>query len=112
MSHAKLPLPASLAQRYPVLIVVNAQENPDSIVIRSAEAVAQALQQHGLGVTRVSSLEDAEIAFRANPAYCCVILGWGACEGNLPQAMSLIQLIRQRTAQLPIMLGMSQAHHS
>lgn len=112
MSHAKLPLPASLAQRYPVLIVVNAQQNPDSIVIRSAEAVAQALQQHGLGVTRVSSLEDAEIAFRANPAYCCVILGWGACEGNLPQAMSLIQLIRQRTAQLPIMLGMSQAHHS
>lgn len=36
----------------------------------------------------------------------------GACEANPSQAFSLIQLIRQRTAQLPIMLGMSQAHHS
>lgn len=77
MTQAKVPLPAFLAQRYPVLIVVNTQQQPDSIVLRSAEAVAQALQQHGLDVERVSSLSDAEIAFRANPAYCCVILGWG-----------------------------------
>ena len=112
MSHAKVPLPASLAQRYPVLIVVNTLEHPDSIVLRSAEEVGRALQQHGLEVERVSSLDDAEIAFRADPAYCCVILGWGLCEENLPLALHLIRLIRQRTAQLPIMLGMSQAHQS
>ncbi|RJG10870.1 arginine decarboxylase [Pseudomonas cavernicola] len=112
MSHSQTPLPASLAQRYPVLIVVNTKGYEDSIVFRSAQEVGQALQVHDLDVELVSSLEDAEIAFRADPAYCCVILGWGLCESNLQQAMQLIQLIRRRTAQLPIMLGMSQAHQS
>lgn len=112
MSHSKVPLPAAMAQRYPVLIVVNTQENPDSIVLRSAEAVGVALRQHGLDVVRVSSLDDAEIAFRADPSYCCVILGWGLCEENLPLALNLLQLIRRRTAQLPIMLGMSHLHQS
>jgi arginine/lysine/ornithine decarboxylase len=112
MSYSKVPLPAAMAKRYPVLIVVNTQENPDSIVLRSAEAVGQALQQHGLEIQRVSSLDDAEIAFRADPSYCCVILGWGLCEENLALALNLLQLIRRRTAQLPILLGMSHLHQS
>ena len=112
MSYSKVPLPAAMARRYPVLIVVNTQENPDSIVLRSAEAVGQALQQHGLEIQRVSSLDDAEIAFRADPSYCCVILGWGLCEENLALALNLLQLIRRRTAQLPILLGMSHLHQS
>ncbi|MGH8435543.1 MAG: Orn/Lys/Arg decarboxylase N-terminal domain-containing protein [Pseudomonas sp.] len=112
MSLSKVPLPASLAQRYPVLIVVNTQEHPGSIVYRSAQEVGQVLQEHGLDVELVGSLEDAEIAMRADPAYCCVILGWGLCEANLAQAQQLIRLIRRRTAQLPIILGMSQEHQS
>jgi arginine decarboxylase len=112
MSLSKAPLPAAMAQRYPVLTVVNTQENPDSFVLRSAAEVGLALRQLGLDVVRVSSLDDAEIAFRADPAYCCVILGWGLCEENLPLALNLLQLIRRRTAQLPILLGMSHLHQS
>jgi arginine decarboxylase len=112
MSHAKAPLPASLAQRYPVLIALNHQEHPGSIVFRSAEDVGQVLRKHGLDVELVGSLEDAEIAMRADPSYCCVILGWGLCEANLAQAQQMIQLIRRRTTQLPIILGMSQEHQS
>jgi arginine decarboxylase len=112
MSHAKAPLPVDLAQRYPVLLVVNTREHPDSIVLRSAEAVGKTLQARGIAVERVSSLDDAEVAFRADPSYSCVILGWGLCEENVSLALSLIELIRRRTAQLPIMLGMSQLHQS
>lgn len=110
MSHSHTPLPPLLAQRYPVLIVVNTQVREDSIVVRSARAVGEALQDLDLGVTVVGSLDDAQIAFRADPAYCCVIIGWGLCEQDLDKARQLLGLIRRRTAQLPIMLAMSQAH--
>ena len=110
MSHSQTPLPPSLAQRYPVLIVASTQGHEDSIILSSAQAVMRALQAHDLEVELASSLGDAEIAFHANPAYCCVILAWGLCEQDLDKARQVIRLIRQRTAQLPIMLGMSQAH--
>lgn len=112
MRHSQTPLPPSLAQRYPVLIVANVHGHEDSIVFHSAQAVMRALDAHELGVELVGSLEDAEIAFQANPAYSCVILGWGLCEQDLDLAMKVIRLIRRRTAQLPIMLGMSKAHQS
>jgi len=112
MPHSHTALPASLAQRYPVLIVLSTRGVEDSIVIHSAQAIGQALQAHEIEVEVVGSLEDAEIAFRADPAYSCVILGWGLCEHDLDKALQVIRLIRRRTAQLPIMLGMSQVHQS
>lgn len=112
MSHTQTPLPPSLAQRFPVLVVVgNHGLEADSLLGRCARAVGQALRSHDLGVELVASLEDAEIAFSAQPAFSCVILGWGPCEQNLDKAQQVIRLIRRRTAQLPIMLGMSKAHH-
>ncbi|MCM2318233.1 MAG: arginine decarboxylase [Pseudomonas sp.] len=110
MSHSPTPLPPSLAQRYPVLIVASTLGQEGSIVTHSAQDVVRALHDHELDVELTASLADAEIAFRAGPAYSCVILGWGLCEQDLDKALQVIRLIRQRTAQLPIMLGMSQAH--
>ncbi|MCC6077413.1 Orn/Lys/Arg decarboxylase N-terminal domain-containing protein [Pseudomonas sp. GCM10022188] len=111
MSHSQTPLPPSLAQRYPVLVVVDTHGlELDSFLTHSAQAVGQALRAHALEVELVGSLADAEIAFRADPAYCCVIIGWGLCEQDLDKALQVIRLIRRRTAQLPIMLGMSQHH--
>ncbi|MBD7977172.1 Orn/Lys/Arg decarboxylase N-terminal domain-containing protein [Serpens gallinarum] len=107
MSHS---LPPALAQRYPVLIVAETQGHEHSVVFTSAQAVMRALDDHDLPVELVGSLDDAEVAFHANPAYCCVILGWGLCEQDLDQARQVIRLIRRRTAQLPILLGMTQAH--
>ncbi|HWV08700.1 MAG TPA: Orn/Lys/Arg decarboxylase N-terminal domain-containing protein, partial [Pseudomonas sp.] len=111
MSRSQTSLPASLAQRYPVLIVVNTKGYEDSVIARSAREIGLALQAHDLDVEVAGSLEDAEVAFSADPAYCCVIIGWGLCADDLEHAQRLIQLIRRRTARLPIMLGMSQAHH-
>lgn len=112
MSHSQTPLPPSLAQRYPVLIVASAMGQEGGIVIHSAQDVVRALHAHELDVELAGSLVDAEIAFRAGPAYSCVILGWGLCEHDLDKALQVIRLIRRRTAQLPIMLAMSQAHQS
>ncbi|MNQ14659.1 Biodegradative arginine decarboxylase [compost metagenome] len=112
MPHSHTALPASMAQRYPVLIVLSTRGVEDSIVTHSAQAIGQALRVHEIEVKLVGSLEDAEIAFRADPAYSCVILGWGLCEHDLDKALQVIRLIRRRTAQLPIMLGMSQVHQS
>lgn len=112
MSHSQTPLPAALAQRYPVLVAAPFQGHEDSYVTQSARAVAQALDAHDMAVQVVGALDDVETAFRADPAFSCVILGWGLCEQDLERALRIIRLIRRRTAQLPVMLGMSQAHQS
>ena len=112
MSHSQTRLPVDLAQRFPVLIVADTQAHQNSIILRSAQAIAAALHEHELAVELVGSLEEAQIAVSANSSYCCAIIGWGLCENDQEQALQLIQLIRRRTAQLPIMLGMSRAHQS
>ncbi|SDH12300.1 arginine decarboxylase [Pseudomonas benzenivorans] len=112
MPYSPTALPLSLAQRFPVLIVLDIRGSEDSIVTHRAQEIGRALQAHEIEVEMVGSLEDAEIAFRADPAYSCVILGWGLCEHDLDKALQVIRLIRRRTAQLPIILGMSQAHQS
>jgi lysine decarboxylase/arginine decarboxylase len=112
MSHSQTRLPVDLAQRFPVLIVANTREHNDSVILRSVQAIAAALHEHELEVQLVGSLQEAEIAVCANSAYCCAIIGWGLCENDQDHALQLIQLIRRRTAQLPIMLGMSRAHQS
>ena len=110
MSRSPTSLPPVLAQRYPVLIVASARGHEEDVILHSAQGVMQALQEHDLAVELVTSLDDAQIAVQANPAYCCVILGWGLCEQDLDKAQQVIRLIRRRTAQLPILLGMTQAH--
>lgn len=112
MSRSQTRLPEYMAQHYPVLIVVNAEDSSDSIVVRSARAIGAALHDHDLEVELVGSLEEAEIAVSANSAYSCAIIDWGLCSDNADMALQLIQLIRRRTAQMPIMLAMSQAHQS
>lgn len=110
MSRSPTSLPPVLAQRYPVLIVASAHGHDEDAILHSAQGVVQALHDHELAVELVSALDDAQIAVQANPAYCCVILGWGLCEQDLDKAQQVIGLIRRRAAQLPILLGMTQAH--
>jgi len=112
MSCSQTHLPSSLAQRYPVLIVANALETDDSMLVRSVQSIASVLREHDVAVEWVRSLDEAEMAIKANSTYCCAIIGWGLCERAPGQALKLIQLTRRRTAHLPIMLGMSQAHRS
>jgi DNA-binding response OmpR family regulator len=112
MSHSQTKLPANLARRYPVLIVANALEADDNILVRNVQSIAAALHEHDVEVEWVRSLDEAEIAIKANSTYCCAIIGWGLCERAPDQGLQLIQLMRRRTAHLPIMLGMTQAHQS
>ncbi len=103
-------LPPDLAQRFAVLIVVNTKGHENSITMRSLQAIAACLHASELEVELVASLDEGEIALSASAAYCCAIIGWGLCENSQDQALQLIQLIRQRAAQMPIMLGMSREH--
>lgn len=111
MSRSPTPLPPALARRYPVLIVASARGHEEDVILHSAEGVMRALEDHDLAVELAGSLDDAQIALLSNPAYCCVILGWGLCEQDLDKAQRVVGLIRRRTAQLPLLLGMTQAHH-
>lgn len=111
MSRSQTPLPPALARRYPVLIVASARGHEEDVILHSAEGVMRALEDHDLAVELAGSLDDAQIALLSNPAYCCVILGWGLCEQDLHKAQQVVRLIRRRTAQLPLLLGMTQAHH-
>ncbi|EIK97130.1 response regulator receiver domain-containing protein [Pseudomonas sp. M47T1] len=109
MSHSPTPLPIDMSQQYPVLIVIKEQAQNDNIISRSAHAIVTALQHHDLEVELANSLEEAHIAVLANPAYSCVIIGWGLCEDAQEQALDLVRLIRRRTAGLPIILAMRKA---
>ncbi|RRV04588.1 arginine decarboxylase [Pseudomonas sp. v388] len=110
MSHSQTRLPQELAQRFPVLIVADTRQHQGSIILRSVEAIADVLREHELSVQLADSLREAQIAVTANPAWCCVIVGWGLCEDNQDEALQLIRLIRRRMARVPLMLGMSEAH--
>ncbi|WP_397453601.1 Orn/Lys/Arg decarboxylase N-terminal domain-containing protein [Pseudomonas sp. NA-150] len=112
MSRSQTRFPNDMVPRFPVLIVVNAKLHDDSIIVRNARAIAAELHQHELEVDIVGSLDEAEIAVSANAAYSCVIIGWGLCEKAPEQALQLIQSIRRRAAQLPILLGMNSENQS
>ncbi len=48
MSRSQTRLPADMVQRFPVLIVIDAKAHDDSIIVRSAHAIAEALHEHEL----------------------------------------------------------------
>lgn len=102
------PLPADMANEFPVLVVAHAE--PGTAVGRSAQAIGDSLREQDMRIVVAGSLEDGEIAVSADPAYSCMVLGWGLCAADHDAALSLIRLVQQRTTGLPILLMMSQAN--
>ncbi|MGD9021412.1 MAG: Orn/Lys/Arg decarboxylase N-terminal domain-containing protein [Lysobacterales bacterium] len=104
------PLPADLAQRFPVLVVAGAAA--DNAISRGADAIADALKEHDISVVFASSLEDGEISLSSDPGFSCVVLSWGLCAENLEQALAIIKLVDRRCGGLPIMLAMNKINRS
>jgi len=100
--------PSELTHGFPVLVI--ADMHADSAVARSASAIAEALKEHGLRIVPAHSLEEGESALISDPAYSCVILGWGLCQAAPEKALAIISLVRRRSAGMPIMLGMQKIH--
>ncbi len=110
MTSANLQLPAELAERFPVLVIAGVAS--DTAVARSAEAIRDALEADGFPVFMVPSLDDGKTAISADPSYSCIIMAWGLCKADPEKALQIIKLARRRTAGLPILLSMSEAHRS
>ena len=110
MTFSNTPLPAELSERFPVLVIAGVAS--DTAVARSAEAIRDALEADGFPVFMVPSLDDGETAISADPSYSCLIMAWGLCKADPEKALEIIKLARRRTARLPILLSMSEAHRS
>ena len=104
------PLPSSLAKCFPVLVI--ARVDSDTAVARSAGEIRAVLEADDLRVILASSLEDGETAISADPSFSCIILAWALCKETPKQALSIIQLVRRRTAGVPVLLSMSKASRS
>ena len=110
MAFTKNPLPHSLAQRFPVLVI--AEVGSDTAVAHSAGEIRAALEARDIQVILAPSLEDGETVISADPAFSCIILAWGLCESAPEEALRVIKLARRRTAGVPILLTMSKATRS
>jgi arginine decarboxylase len=110
MTLKNYPMPADLAQSFPVLVVAPA--GADDAVSRGAREIAECLNDHDMEIVVAHSLEDGQAAFSASPAYACVVLSWGLCSQATEDALALIRLVERRTHGLPILLMMSKAERS
>lgn len=110
MSSKATEMPLELAEQFPVLIM--APIAADTAVARSAKAIAERLEDNGMQVFMVPALDDGETAVGSDPALSCIIMSWGLCQNDPEQALRIIDLVRRRTAGLPIMLAMQRAHRS
>ena len=110
MTAANTKFPNDLVQAFPVLVIASTAD--DAAVARSGAAIRKTLEDNGLPVFIVPSLDDGETAFLSDPGYSCMILAWGLCQECPEKAMELIRLARRRTSGLPIMIAMSRMHRS
>lgn len=111
MSFEKYPLPADMAEAFPVLAV--APTTTDDSVSRSAREIGQCLRDHyDMEIVVATSLADGEVAFSASPAFSCLLLSWRMCSDAMDDALALLKLVQRRTRGLPVLLMMSKAHRS
>ncbi|GAA5189221.1 Orn/Lys/Arg decarboxylase N-terminal domain-containing protein [Ferrimonas gelatinilytica] len=100
------PLPPALARTFPVLIIADTEEN--TAIERSAKAIKDALEENDIHLVVCRTLNDGEIAISSEPAYSCVVIGWGLCQGDQDRALALIALIQDRCEGLPVLLSASK----
>ncbi|QEY73497.1 Orn/Lys/Arg decarboxylase N-terminal domain-containing protein [Pseudomonas denitrificans (nom. rej.)] len=86
-----------------VLMVHEGLEQPTSAG-RAARALVQDLQRRGVTVLLAASANDACAVIESNPALQCLLLNWELPGG----ALSVLQTLRQRHAQLPAFLMASR----
>ncbi len=110
MRHEQIPMPASLASQFEVLIVSDTI-GADSTVARSVEEIVAVLEGLGRPVVVSPTLDDADAAVSSHRGLACVVIEWALAaesEDTLQQTQQLLENSRRQTASLPVLLGASR----
>ena len=105
MGLSNTSLPHEIARSFPVLVVAEIVDNRAEA--RSAHLIEQCLLKKDLQVVQATSLFDADTAVASDAGFSCVVLSWGLCAKDLANGLRVVDLIRRRTAGLPILLAMT-----
>jgi ornithine decarboxylase len=92
----------NFVQRFTFLFSAPTFEAEDLEGMRVAEIIA-AIQRMGFQVIRAPRIEDAEMAVQTDAAIGCLAVDWGK-KGLEGKAASLINLMRRRGLEMPIVL--------
>jgi ornithine decarboxylase len=92
----------NFVQRFTFLFSAPTFEAEDLEGLRVAEIIA-AIQRMGFQVIRARRIEDAEMAVQTDAAIGCLVVDWGK-KGLEGKAASLINLMRRRGLEMPIVL--------
>ena len=92
----------NFVQRFTFLFSAPTFEAEDLEGLRVAEIIS-AIQRMGFQVIRARRIEDAEMAVQTDAAIGCLVVDWGK-KGLEGKAASLINLMRRRGLEMPIVL--------
>jgi len=92
----------NFAQRFTFLFAAPTFESEDLEGLRIQQIIA-AIQRLGFQVVRAPRIEDAELAVQTDAAIGCLVVDWGK-KGLEGKAASLINLMRRRGLEMPIVL--------
>jgi len=92
----------NFGRRFTFLFSAPTFEAEDLEGMRVAEIIA-AIQRMGFQVIRAPRIEDAEMAVQTDAAIGCLVVDWGK-KGLEGKAASLINLMRRRGLEMPIVL--------
>jgi len=110
MSGTTVALPPEMAAAFPILVI--AELATGSAEARSAQAIGDRLRARDLQIVTATSLSDGETAVASDAGFSCAVLSWGLCAADLDQGLRVIELVRRRTAGLPILLAMTREDRS
>jgi ornithine decarboxylase/arginine decarboxylase len=92
----------NFSQRFTFLFSAPTFESEDLEGLRVQQIIA-AIQRLGFQVVRAPRIEDAEMAVQTDAAIGCLVVDWGK-KGLEGKAASLINLMRRRGLEMPIVL--------
>jgi len=92
----------NFVQRFTFLFAAPTFESEDLEGLRVAQIIT-AIQRLGFQVVRAPRIEDAELAVQTDAAIGCLVVDWGK-KGLEGKTASLINLMRRRGLEMPIML--------
>jgi ornithine decarboxylase len=93
----------NFAQRFTFLFAAPVFDSEDDLEGLRIRQIITAIQGLGFQVVRAPRIEDAELAVQTDAAIGCLVVDWGK-KGLEGKAASLINLMRRRGLEMPIVL--------
>jgi ornithine decarboxylase len=86
------------------LLVCAPSFDPDDLEGLRVSQITSEVEKMGFEVVRAPRIEDAEIAVQTDAAIGCILVDWGKKEGPAGKATALINLMRKRGLEMPIVI--------